>query len=274
VTAHRVKVGSLEVEYEEHGAGDRPLVLVHGLSGSKDDFADVLEPLSSLGRTLAVDQRGHGGTSNPGEGYHFEQLTEDLAGFLDAAGAERCDLLGHSLGGMVALRLTLAQPERVASLTLMDTAARWHAPLSGRATRVVGTITRRVPPAILWRLMRANGRRLPEPMRRAAEEMGVERYWQRLRVKLESLDPVAFGALLESVVRQESLTGRLGEVACPTLVIVGDQDETFLEPCRELADGIPDATLVVVEGSHHSPQLEGRDAWLDAIQAHLERARC
>lgn len=271
--AKRVTVGALEVEYEEHGIGGRPFVLVHGLSGSKDDFADVLEPLGTLGRTLALDQRGHGGTSNPGEGYSFEQLSADLAGFLDATGAGRCDLLGHSLGGMVALRLALAEPERLASLVLMDTGARWHAPMSARSTRVIGAISRRVPPGLLWRLMRANRRRFPEPMRRSAQEMGPERYWERLRVKLEAMDPVAFGALLRTAVEQQPVTERLAEIRCPTLVLVGEQDESFLEPCRELADGIPDAVLVVVEDSHHSPQIEAQQAWLEAIRTHLERAR-
>jgi pimeloyl-ACP methyl ester carboxylesterase len=268
-----VRVGALEVEYEEHGSGDRPFVLVHGLSGSKDDFADVIEALGFVGRTLAVDQRGHGGTSNPGEGYSLDQLTADLVGFLDANEIDRCDLLGHSIGGMVALRLALAHPERVASLVLMDTGARWHAPLSKRATRAIGTITRRVPPAILWRLIRANGKRFPEPMRRTAEEMGPERYWERTRVKLMAMDPVAFGALLESAVEQQPLTDRLNEIGCPTLVIVGEHDQAFLEPCRELAEGITAAEFVVVDDSHHSPQIEATKAWLEAIHAHLERAR-
>jgi pimeloyl-ACP methyl ester carboxylesterase len=62
--ARRVVVGSLEVEYDEVGEGERPFVLVHGFSGSRDDFADVLDPLGALGRTLVPDLRGHGGTTN------------------------------------------------------------------------------------------------------------------------------------------------------------------------------------------------------------------
>ncbi len=128
--AKRVKVGALEVEYDEVGMGERPLVMVHGFMGSRDDFADVLQPFGELGRTLVPDLRGHGGTTNPGVGYSLDQLTTDLAGFLDATGAGRCDLLGHSVGGLIALRLALDQPERLASLVLMDTGARFEAPKS------------------------------------------------------------------------------------------------------------------------------------------------
>jgi len=271
--AKRVAVGALEIEYDEVGSGGRPFVLVHGLSGSRDDFADVLEPLGALGRTLVLDQRGHGGSSNPGEGYTLDQLTADLAGFLDATGVERCDLLGHSLGGMVALRLVLAQPERFASLVLMDTAARSHVSMSRWIPHAIGVITRIIPARWIWRLARANRRRLPEPMRRAEQEMGRERYWERLRVKLEAMDPTAFDSLMRAALEQQSQSHRLNEIRCPTLIMVGDQDEPFLEPSHEFADRIPGAKLVVIEDSHHSPQIEAREAWLDAIRMHLESAR-
>ena len=105
----RVSVGEIEMEYEEIGNGDHPLVLVHGFTGSRDDWLEQMPALGALGRTLAIDQRGHGGSTNTGntETYTLETLVADLAGFLDAIGVERCDLLGHSLGGMVALRFVL-----------------------------------------------------------------------------------------------------------------------------------------------------------------------
>jgi pimeloyl-ACP methyl ester carboxylesterase len=271
--ANRLTVGALEVEYDEVGAGERPLVLLHGFAGSRDDFADVLGNLGAHGRTLVPDQRGHGGTTNPGEGYTLEQLTADLAHFLDAVGAERCDLLGHSLGGMVALRLALSQPERVASLVLMDTAARSVTPAPRFVLRAVCQIARRVPPSWLWRMTRAGRRRLPEPMRRAEQEMGPERYWERLRIKLEAMDPIAYDELVRAIFDQPSLGQRLCEIRCTTLVLVGECDEAFHVPSRELADGIPDAELVVIEGAHHSAQIETRDAWLEVIRAHLERVR-
>jgi len=265
----RIQVGPLEVRYEDHGRGDRPFVLVHGFTGFSDDFADVFGPLSSHGRTLAPDQRGHGGTSNPRAGYSLDQLTADLAGFLDGLGVERCDLLGHSLGGMVALRLTLNAPERVASLVLMDTAAR---AIEGRFRAAAGAAAW-LPPSWIWRLVRAGRGRLPAPMQRAEQAMGPERYWQRLRTKLHAMDRAAYRPLAREVAGQASLAPRLSEIRCPTLVIVGDEDAPFRAPSAEMADAIPDAKLVVVEGAHHSPQIEATEAWLHAIGEHLARAR-
>jgi pimeloyl-ACP methyl ester carboxylesterase len=271
MASERVRIGPLDVAYREHGAGDRPFVLVHGFTGSSDDFADVLEPLSELGRTLAPDQRGHGETGNPGMGYRFDQLTADLAAFLDAVGAPRCDLLGHSLGGMVALRLTLAHPERVASLVLMDTAPR---PIAGtRGVRAMAGLASWIPPRWTLRLVRSRREKLPEPMRRAEQTMGPERYWERLRVKLEAMDRAAYRPLAREIAFQTPLTPRLGEIRCPTLVIVGAEDEPFRAASDEMADAIPDAKLVVVPGAHHSPQIEAPEAWLAAIREHLARAR-
>jgi pimeloyl-ACP methyl ester carboxylesterase len=132
----RVHVNEIEMRYDEAGAGDCAFVLVHGFTGSRDDFAGQLPALVKHGRTLAPDQRGHGDSTNTGDAktYHVAQLAGDLLGFVDALGLERFDLLGHSMGGMVVQRFTLAHPERVASLVLMDTAS---APLGARLPREI-----------------------------------------------------------------------------------------------------------------------------------------
>jgi len=121
--AKRLRVGDIEMAYEEAGSGERPFVLVYGFTGSRDDFSDVLPELGELGHTVILDQRGHGDSTNTRDRStcHFAQLQEDLLGFLDAMGIERCELLGHSMGGVVGLRFALDHPERVASLVLMDT---------------------------------------------------------------------------------------------------------------------------------------------------------
>jgi pimeloyl-ACP methyl ester carboxylesterase len=115
----RVRVpGNIDIEYQQAGSGGRSFVLVHGFTGSRDDWREHIEPLAQLGRTLAVDLRGHGGSTNPGDaaGYTLDQLSSDLHSALLAIDGEPCDLLGHSMGGMVALRYALDHPERVEAL--------------------------------------------------------------------------------------------------------------------------------------------------------------
>jgi 2-succinyl-6-hydroxy-2,4-cyclohexadiene-1-carboxylate synthase len=277
----RVRVGGadgIEMEYEEHGAGARPFVLVHGFTGSRDDWREMLPRLAARGRTLAPDLRGHGGSENPGRdsAYGFERLAEDVMGFLDAVGAPRCDLLGHSMGGMVALRVALEQPARVASLVLMDTAA---APISRDARRVFeasAKIAREQGMEALFEVARKAGERdpnRPEAARRCMERMGPAVYWARIRAKMTAMDPAAFCTLGPLLTDHPPLTGRLGEIRCPTTVIVGAEDAPFRAPSEALAEGIPGARLAVIEGAAHSPQLESAEAWLAAVLRHLDEAR-
>jgi pimeloyl-ACP methyl ester carboxylesterase len=274
----RVRVDGVELEYEEHGRGERPFLLVHGFTGCRDDFREMLPRLAASGRTLALDLRGHGGSQNTGDaaGYTLDRLAEDVQGFLDAVGIERCDLLGHSMGGMVALRVALARPARVASLVLMDTTA---GPIDSRAApfmELAAKIARESGMEALWQAARTIGESspdLPDAVRRHIERVGREAYWERSRAKLTAMDPVAFATLGPRLGDHASLAPRLGEIRCPTLVMVGDQDVPFLASADELVAGIPGARRVTIPGAAHQPQLENPDAWLAAILSHLSAVR-
>jgi pimeloyl-ACP methyl ester carboxylesterase len=274
----RAKLGDVEIEWEQSGSGNRPFVLVHGFTGSRDDWADVVPALAELGATVTLDQRGHGGSSNPGvpEAYSLEQLVQDLDRFFDSVGIETCDLLGHSMGGMVCLRLILARPERIASLVLMDTTP---APIGGENAKLIeagGKIAREQGMATLFTAMRA--RRLqdpgrPEAERRAEERMGTARYWERIRAKFEAMDPEAFATLGRHLINHDGVEDRLAEIRCPTTVVVGSEDTEFLAPSRRLEAGIPEARRVEIADAAHSPQIENTELWLAAIREHLARAR-
>jgi pimeloyl-ACP methyl ester carboxylesterase len=274
----RIQVGAIEMEYEEHGGGGRPFVLVHGFTGSRDDWREVLPRLAARGRTVAPDLRGHGGSSNPGESaaYSLDHLVADVAGFLDALGIERINIVGHSMGGMVALRLALDQPERVASLLLMDTAAEPIARDARRFFEVSAKIAREQGMEALHEMARGAAERdpnRPASVRRYVERTGADRFWARIRAKQLSMDPEAFATLGPMLTDHEGVADRLGEIRCPTTVLVGEDDRAFLKPAEVLAQGIPGARHAVIEGAAHSPQLENPDAWLDVVLAHLERAR-
>lgn len=275
--ARRVAVRDIEIEVEEVGEGARALVLVHGYTGSRDDFREHVPGLAGLGRTIALDQRGHGGSTNSGQPEHYtlEGLVADLAAAFDALGIERADLLGHSLGGMVALRFVLAHPERVASLVLMDTSARPMAlPIPAEARTALGALARAQGVAALLPAMKQRPPgAVPPSMQRCIEAMGEDVFFERVRRKLEQMDPVAWETLLGVLVDHAPVTGRLGEIRCPTLVMVGAEDAPFLAPADELARGIPGAARVTIPDAAHSPQLENPPAWAEAMRAHLARVR-
>ena len=268
----------IRIEYQEAGAGPRPFVLVHGFTGSRDDWREHIPALSELGRTIAPDQRGHGGSSNTGDlaTYSLDQLVDDLEAMLSGLGIDACDLLGHSMGGMVAVRFALARPERVSSLILMDTSARGVEAVPRAMMEIAVRLVKASGMSALAKLMREGARSddgIAPSTRRAIKAMGPEVWWGRIEAKLENMDPAAFQSLSQELWQQVSMLHRLGEIRCPTTVIVGVEDQPFLEPTAELALGIPGAVRVDIPDAAHSPQLENPEPWIDAIRGHLERAR-
>jgi pimeloyl-ACP methyl ester carboxylesterase len=120
---HEADVRGIVLAYRV--AGDPvgpPMVLLHGLGDDACDWRTVLAALADRHRVYALDLRGHGRSSHPGR-YSFELMRDDVLGFLDAVGVERCVLIGHSMGGTVAILLAQDAPHRLTHLILEDSAA-------------------------------------------------------------------------------------------------------------------------------------------------------
>jgi len=213
----KVALNGLDVAYAEAGSGTRPLVLVHGFTGSKLDFLPRLAELASLGRVLVPDLRGHGDSTNPGDarGYSLEQSASDLLGFLAKLEITECDLLGHSMGGMIALRAVLADPARVSSLILMGTAARAPDGIRREMLETGGKVARAVGMSRLAEILRERAQddaSRTEADRRLQAEMG-DAYWESWRYpNYRSMDPVAFGAFGAAMFDQNPLLDRLEEI--------------------------------------------------------------
>jgi esterase len=110
------------VHYQEYGRG-RPLVILHGLLGSLDNWHTLSKQFSDSFRVLAVDQRNHG-RSPHSDIFTYEAMAEDVAELLDHLNISSACVLGHSMGGKTAMQFALSHPERVRKLIVVDIAPR------------------------------------------------------------------------------------------------------------------------------------------------------
>lgn len=250
------------------GSGAAPLLLLHGFAGSAADWDGVAPLLAHDRRVLAYDHRGHGDSAKFGErsAYTFDHLAADLESFTERMLPEPFDLLGHSMGGVLALRYTLAHPDRVRSLVLMDTAAE---PTSTGVQRVLS----RGLNAVVGRWGLGPLLTLLKPFTRAPADASPEDLARRERQSraLAGMDRAAFVGCARALGTYPSLVGRLAEVSCPVTVVVGEHDRRLRGAAEQFAAGIPGARLRVIAGAKHSPQTEQPQDWLAAVREHLAR---
>lgn len=240
-----VDLGTHQLRARVSGAGERTFALVHGLADTLeiwDDLAPLLEP---LGRVIRFDQRAHGDSSAPAGPSSRDDLAADLLALLDRLGAPRAVLVGHSLGGVAAICAALAAPERVAGLVLIGTAsqcnqgtARWYRDIvrAGEVNALEG-LAKAIYGPMSTRRVRGDAPGLVEVVR-----------------SLVSL-------------HEEPLTPRLGEIACPTLVLVGGADPMGTAPSVIVQRGIPGARLEVLDGKGHWLQNEAPAEVATAIES-------
>lgn len=266
VSERNIDVGPLRFVANEAGVGGRPLLLVHGFTGSRNDFDPVIGPLADLGwHVVAPDLRGHGDSSQPAdeEAYSFPAFADDMVAVVDALGWDTFVLLGHSMGGMVAQMITLAVPDRVRGLVLMDT-SHTHVHVDPELVELGIKIAREEGLDTLVTLQRDLEDPLATPahLRLCATVPG---YADRGEDNTRRSSPAMYASMARHITSDHDRLAELAAVRCPALVIVGEQDTPFLAPSERMAATIPGARLEVLADAGHSPQFESPDEWWRAV---------
>ena len=114
-------VNGINLYYESHGSGGRPLVLLHGGLGSSEMFGPVVPALAASRRLITPDLQGHGRTADIDRPIDLWLMAGDIAALIEHLGLERPDVMGYSLGGGVALQLAVQRPDLVNRLILVST---------------------------------------------------------------------------------------------------------------------------------------------------------
>jgi len=266
-----VELGDIRVEVAEAGRGGRPLLLVHGFTGAKEDFRDAIDPLAVEGYwVVAPDQRGHGASSHPeGESsYHLDRFVDDLIALMGSLGWDRADVLGHSMGGMVAQLLILRRPDLVSRLVLMDTCPGVIDGMDPEIMRLGVDLCRAEGLGSVLAVQKMGEAALETPAHRrmVAEVPGWEAWEDH---KLLACAPDMWSSVVLQFMAIDDRLDALRAVAVPTLVMVGDQDGPFLGASDDMVAAIGDARLAVIPDAGHSPQFENPSPWYRALSTFL-----
>ena len=247
----RVNNDGAHIDVRIDGVADPAIVLLAGFPLARDVWNDVTPMLSATRRVVAIDLRGTGRSSVPPGPYLMETMAGDVAAVLDALGIEGAMLVGHSLGGYVALAFARMYAERVQRLALVcsrivaDTpeGARRRNDLADRADRSgsAGEIIDTMVPALL-------GSQSVE--RRPALE-------RRIRTIAECNDARGLAALLRGMALRDAADDIAPDLDMPVLVVAGAGDLIVgEEEARSMAAAFPRGRFALCEGSGHVPMLE------------------
>ena len=242
--------------YRENGEG-RLAVFIHGFPLDHSLWLDQLTGLAHVRRCVAVDLRGFG-KSDPmiDPSLSMEMMADDVAGLIDALGAEQADIVGLSMGGYVALALWELRPGLVRSITLMDTKATAddaaaRAARDDLADRLLDNGSQNVARHFVESLL---GR---TPTRHAQA---------RVRSMVESTRYETIIAALTGMKERPDRTPVLRTISVPSLVVGGEEDIlTPPDTIRKMAEQIPGARTTIVPHAGHLPPLENPDVTNEAL---------
>lgn len=241
----------VNIFYEAAGRGTA-VFLTHGYSASGQMWAPQVTAFADRYRMITWDMRGHGRTDSPDDParYSAPATIEDMREIMKACGIERGVVGGLSLGGFMSLAFYLEYPEMVRALVLADTGPGYRNPAAREQ----------------WN-ERARSRA------RDLDERGLAAASTSAEVRAAShrsaagLAHAARGMLTQV---DHRVISALPTIKVPTLVIVGDRDESFIAPCRYMAAKIAGAELVVIRDAGHASNLDQPDQFNEALGSFLE----
>ncbi|MBG1269317.1 alpha/beta fold hydrolase [Nostoc sp. WHI] len=261
----KVQINGIDLFYDIKGKGE-PLLLIAGFLCDHAYWSLIMPSLISQYQVIRLDNRGMGRSSAPESPYNLKQMASDVAALLDHIAIDKVHLAGHSMGGQIAQEVVLAHPEKVQSLMLLSCLAKGD----GLFNSIIET----------WGDLPGNvNLKLYEKV--VLPWIFTDTFYS-IPGMIEGLIEFAirnpFSPATHSLYHHSramldcDTTNRLQQIHCPTLVLVGKQD--ILTPpkfSQQLAQGIPNAELVVLDRGGHGFLIESPDTVVSAMLNFLRK---
>ena len=238
-------LNGIELYFELHGTAE-PVLLLHGFSGSSQDWAAVASDWSRDFQLIVPDLRGHGRSSVLATPFRHADASADILGLLDHLNVNTCKGLGVSGGGNVLLHMAMRQPKRVEAMVLVSATPYFPA----QARTIMRQYRDRLPPE-QWEVLR---RRHP------AGDTQIESLLASTAAFADSYDDMNF------------TPPYLSTIQARTLIVQGDRDPLYpVELSVEMAKTIPRSSLWIVPDAGHGPVLGAR--WPEFLKTAAEFLR-
>lgn len=256
------------IHYETHGRG-RPVLFLHGWLGSWSLWRPTIEALGREYKTYSIDFWGFG-ESRAGreqaenlQSFKVESFVEMVNQFMDKLGIPKAAIVGHSMGGTVALSMAIQHPEKVVKACCIGS------PINGNSLNLLlklsgvpafAFIIWRSPPLLKLflrmysRFMAKDGKKMSQLITRDVSNITMESFFQSI-----------------GTLRATNLTNQLGKITVPTLGIYGRND-IIVKPTQRnlLQTGVPHSSIVYYEDAGHFPMLDTPDQFLDSLKVFLK----
>jgi pimeloyl-ACP methyl ester carboxylesterase len=244
-----VTIGNHRINLLSHGEGERHFTCLHGLVDNVDIWKRLAPALESRGRVTRIDQRGHGASEAPTGPYSRADLAADVIGVLDAEGIDRTILVGHSMGGIVAMETALAYPTRIAGLVLFGTTSECREKVAGWYERI----------ALAGE-------------RDGNAGLGRAIYGEKSNKQIVGdAQGIAHVTRMLKSLYSDPLTPKLNEIQCPALMAVGEKDPMGPKASEIVYAAMPPgrAELLRVPEKGHWLQLEAADELMATLDGWL-----
>lgn len=246
-----VDLGSHSLEVSAGGNGARHFLCLHGLVDTLEIWSRLTPALEARGQVLCVNQRGHGSSDAPPGPYAREDLARDVIRILDLEGVDQTVLVGHSMGGIVAMEAALAAPDRIRGLVLIGT--------TSACREKVATWYERIAHA-------------GETEGLAGIRRAIYGDASKKEISGDALGIAHVTRMLTSLYT-EPLTPKLAKVGCPVLLQVGAKDPMGPKASEIVYGALPSgrAELITIPNRGHWLQIDSPDEVASALDVWLEK---